>query len=396
MLEGDLTDFTLPDVLRLLAATGKTGRLTVGSDGTNGRIDLRDGRVRDVSCDTGQLAFARRLLGIGALSADAVRQLLDGRDTLPSDLEFAGALVAAGHATADALAPPFVAHVTDAAFDLLRWSDGSFRFVGVPAAGPADPLEASLAVDALLTEVAERLESWPDLLERSGARDAVVTIARPDPAGAGAADVAIGADGWALLALIDGRRDVAELAALWGQGEHAARRTLAQLRDAGVVTVGEAEQAGPLERLLAGHTELAGLERDLRPAVPGASPSVATALDASPDPALVAPSEPDASPSAASPVPPAPAVRPAPAAAAPSAPVAPPPAPRPVRALRGPRPATAPAAPPAASREAAPTTVFGTSQVRPLRTTVRRDRLRTDPTVDTELLDRLIDGVEAL
>lgn len=40
--------------------------------------------------------------------------------------------------------------------------------------------------------------------------------------------------------------------------------------------------------------------------------------------------------------------------------------------------------------------MFGTSQVRPLRTTVRRDRLRTDPTVDTELLDRLIDGVEAL
>ena len=44
-LQGSLDTFALPDVLRLLAATAKTGRLRIEGDGGRGNVWLRDGTV---------------------------------------------------------------------------------------------------------------------------------------------------------------------------------------------------------------------------------------------------------------------------------------------------------------------------------------------------------------
>ena len=44
-LQGDLDTFTLPDVLRLLAGTGKTGHLDVQNDSTTGDVWIRDGQL---------------------------------------------------------------------------------------------------------------------------------------------------------------------------------------------------------------------------------------------------------------------------------------------------------------------------------------------------------------
>src|SRR3954466_6067627 len=44
-LQGDLSSFTLPDVLRLLAGTGKSGSLEVSSPPATGEVWLREGGV---------------------------------------------------------------------------------------------------------------------------------------------------------------------------------------------------------------------------------------------------------------------------------------------------------------------------------------------------------------
>jgi hypothetical protein len=381
VLEGDLTDFTLPDVLRLLAFTGKTGRLTIEADGTCGRLDLRAGRVREVSADASRLPLARRLLGLGVLGGGALSELLEAREVLPTDLELARDVVSGGLVDAGVLAPLLVEQTTDAAFDLFRWSAGSFRFTGAPEIEDAEELEPALAIDELVEAVTERLEAWSDLVRRTGPLDAVVTIARPDGEAAGGTSVALGPEGWGLLALVDGRRTVADLVSLSGQGEYATRRILAALRDEGVVTVGEPEESGPIEQLLADHRSLADLERSLGA---GTAPRATerrrrTTLPRTPDVTLPPP---DAAPETAtspSPAVPAPAATPAPVAAT--------------------APTAAPVPVPAATRVPAATSSGLSSspgRVRQLRTTVRDERLRTDPTVDTDLVDRLIEGVEAL
>jgi hypothetical protein len=381
VLEGDLTDFTLPDVLRLLAFTGKTGRLTIEADGTCGRLDLRAGRVREVSADASRLPLARRLLGLGVLGGGALSELLEAREVLPTDLELARDVVSGGSAEAVVLAPLLVEQTTDAAFDLFRWSAGSFRFTGASEIEEAEELEPALAIDELVDAVTERLEAWSDLVQRTGPLDAVVTITRPDAEAAGGTGVALGAEGWGLLALVDGRRTVADLVSLSGQGEYATRRILASLRDAGVVTVGEAEESGPIEQLLADHRSLADLERSLGGGASTWGPERRRRTTSLRTPDVGLP-PPDAAPETAT--------SPSPAVPAPVATPAP---------VVSPALTAAPVPVPAATRVPAATSSGLSSspgRVRQLRTTVRDERLRTDPAVDADLVDRLIEGVEAL
>jgi hypothetical protein len=378
VLEGNLDDFTLPDILRLLAFTSKTGRLAIQRDGVAGRIDLFDGRVREASADADRLVIARRLLGAGLVSADDLAGVLSDRGTLPSDLELARALAEAGAAGSGTLAEVLREQTVDAVFDLLRWTEGSFRFEG----GQADPrgeevLDLAVPVDEVLTEATSRLEAWPTVAERTGAPDAIVTIARPS---GDRREVSLPPDGWSLLSLVDGRRTVAELAHLSGQGEFRTRRTLVALLDEEVVTVGETGRTGHIERLLADHDRLATLERDL-----GAAARPRPAGRAAPEPTPASP----------------------PAATNPTA------EPTPSREWSAPeRPNVSAGGGVDGRRVAAPSARPGPVTVRSeevatvagdddavdaaARAKARGGRLRTDPSVDADLVRRLIDGVESL
>jgi hypothetical protein len=372
VLEGDLTDFTLPDVLRLLAVTSKTGRLSLADGDGQGRVDLVDGRVRDASADARRLPLARRALGAGLVDGDTLRTTLADADHLPTDLELARGLVTQAGVEAGALAQLLREQTYDATFDLLRWRRGSFRFTVDPAAGrDGTVLDLALPVDELLAETTRRLESWAALEERTGASDAVVSVRGPR---GDDGEVALPPEAWALLALVDGRRTVADLVGLAGQGEQRTREVLATLLNAGVVDVGAAGGAGPVERLLRDHAALADLERTLG--------NVAVAADRSETAPTVAP---------------------------PSAPPAEPPAAPDLEfeiASEDPPAEAAPAQPPAdlapiASVSELPAPAEAVERVEPaaarqLRTRVRTDRIRTDPAIDEDLVGRLIDGVEGL
>jgi hypothetical protein len=408
VLEGNLDDFTLPDILRLLAFTSKSGRLAIHREGTAGRIDLADGRVREASADADHLSIARRLLGVGLVSVGDLEPVLQDRDELPTDLELARDLVDAGTLESGTLAEVLREQTVDAVFDLLRWTEGNFRFDGgAPDTSDGQVLDLAVPVDEVLTDATSRLEAWPAVAERTGDGDAVVTISRP----AGErAQVSLPPDGWSLLSLVDGRRTVAELARLSGQGEFRTRRTLVALLDEGVVSVGDTDGPGHVERLLAEHDRLAALETELgapaapRPASsggsgqqgpsgpdrpqPAASPATSTA--SSPADAAASPATAEAPAPTPSPTPTAPA----PAAPSASAPVAPRasasgssrPGPVTVRTEDIP-PVTAEPAPSPADAEAAEAAARGKA---------RGGRLRTDPSVDADLVRRLIDGVESL
>jgi hypothetical protein len=244
VLEGDLSDFTLPDILRLLAFTTKTGRLHIEGDRDHGRVDLVDGRVRDASADARHLRLARRLIGLGHADGDTLVSVLQGRDQLPTDLELVRELVRDNELDPGLAGGLLREQTLDAVFDLLRWERGSFRFemrMGVDTSPP----DLDLKVDDLLAEADQRLEAWPGIEERTGAGHAVVTISRPS---GGTPD--IDSDGWGLLSFVVGHRTVDDLVALSGRGQFETRRTLGSLVDVGVVTVGEAGRGGAVGPLI--------------------------------------------------------------------------------------------------------------------------------------------------
>ncbi|HEX2575492.1 MAG TPA: DUF4388 domain-containing protein [Aquihabitans sp.] len=179
-LQGDLASFALPDVLRLLAGTGKTGRLAVASRTGSGEIWVLDG------------------------------ELVGGTATTS----------------------PHAERPADVVFELLRGEGGSFVFddgeqlvEGGERSSVADALQAA---EALVAEWAEVEAVVPSM-------DASVTFA-PEIDGD---EVTLAADQWAVLAALGAGTSVRGLGAQLEVTDLVASRRVKDLVERGLVVLGE-------------------------------------------------------------------------------------------------------------------------------------------------------------
>lgn len=179
-LSGTLETFSLPDVLRLLSSTNKTGRLALDGDRGRGCLWVEDGQVVAAEADRAG----------GAGDIDGV------------------------------------------VFELLRFVEAGFEFES--GATPAEPA-APRTVDAVLAEGEQRLEEWRQI-------EAVVPSldvwARMVPEVDG--EVRVSAEQWRTLAAVGAGASGHDLADRLGQGEYEVCRQLRDLVETGMVDVEEA------------------------------------------------------------------------------------------------------------------------------------------------------------
>ncbi len=228
-LEGSLGAFSLPDVFGLLSSTRKTGALLLRGSAGSGAVYFRDGQITGATADLGRQSLARRLIGSGAVDDDAitvaVKELTEGvADGLGA------LLILSGQVDRELVVAAATEQSVDAVFELMQWPDGDFSF-HVDTTNP-DDVGVELAADRLITEAGARGETWSsvpaDLLDA----DVVLTMPVVLPQ-----DPTATRDEWALLALIDGERTLADLVDLTGCGRFAVVTTLANLFDRGLLMV---------------------------------------------------------------------------------------------------------------------------------------------------------------
>ncbi len=238
MLEGDLGDFSLPEVLQLLDFTNKSGRLRLHGPSTAGCIVLENGDLKDVSADVARVGVVRRLLGLGHVDVAPIESVLGDADDLLCDRQLLTRLVERDALDADLARDIGQAQALEEFSELLRWTQGSFRFdVDADAAAGID-LDLDLSNEDLLAAATERLAAWDDVIERIGDGGQVVTITPPVPL----REVTVPADGWNVLPFIDGRHSIDRLAELTGQGALDTRRALLELIDASLVRLDAPEE----------------------------------------------------------------------------------------------------------------------------------------------------------
>jgi hypothetical protein len=180
-LQGTLETFALPDVLRLLASTKKTGQLRL----TGGR-------------------------GSGSI-------WLDGGSIIAS--EASGAPLADG--------------ASEVVFELLRFKEGDFVFDADSLASdggpPADVEETLDAAEAML-------EEWKSIEAVVPSLSGWVTLSDELPSD----EITLDQDRWAQVVAIGGGTTVGGLGELLHLGELPASRTVKELIELGLVTLGEA------------------------------------------------------------------------------------------------------------------------------------------------------------
>jgi hypothetical protein len=266
-LEGSLDAFSLPDVFQLLSYTKKTGGLHLAHDGSDGVVFFSGGEITGASADGSRHPLARRLIGAGSVDDDALAAAV-ARVAEGEGVGLARALLEAGAVDPDVLRSAARDQAVDAVFDLLRWRDGDFAFV-LDEPNPDDVDFAAPAAE-VLGEAESRRDSWETVSRVVPSPDVVLSmpvVLSGDPT--------VSRDEWALLALIDGRRTVAELVDLAGCGQYAVVSALARLVERSLLTVSDAagDHAGVVARRQA---LLAPLELTFVPVVAPPEPAAVT------------------------------------------------------------------------------------------------------------------------
>jgi hypothetical protein len=228
-LEGSLDAFSLPDVFQLLSFTKKSGGLHLAHDGSDGVVFFAGGQISGASADSSRQSLARRLVGSGTLTDEALAHAVE----VALSGEGAGvvrALLDQGAVDRELLRVAAGDQSVDAVFDLLRWQNGDFAFV-MDEANP-DDVGVSMSVEAVLADAEARRAAWESVSQVVPSPQAVLAMPVVLPA-----DPQVSREEWSLLALVDGRRTVTELVDLTGSGQYAVVSTLAALVTRGLLEV---------------------------------------------------------------------------------------------------------------------------------------------------------------
>ena len=230
---GDLESFSLADVFQKVQSNRDTGRLLVDDGKGPFHVFFQEGRVRGVSPAAGPDAFLTGVLSRrGGLDETALRKA----EKRAKDGGVVSGAVRAGLLTEDGAKDLLAFYCSERLFDLLALDKGKFAFE--EGAEPLERLDAdqkAFGVDLdpgkILFEGARRADEWKRIKKRiiSAGEIFVPNEKKKDAASPEDQDEA------AVLALLDGRRAVSDVTAVYPGSRFAVCRAMAALLDRSLV-----------------------------------------------------------------------------------------------------------------------------------------------------------------
>jgi len=184
--QGSLRELPLPDVIQLVAVSGKTGSFSLKNAAESGRIFLRRGQIV--------------------------------------------------HATAGSLIGE------QAVYELARWSQGDFNFT--PDA-ETEIVSIEKSNTNLLMEAARQIDEWKILSKKIGSTRMIPVFAPQ----ASRVSVSFTPPEWAVITKVDERRSIDEIAAGLGLGAFEVCKVIYGLLTSGVLALHEDLRHLPLDRL---------------------------------------------------------------------------------------------------------------------------------------------------
>ncbi|MDZ4169869.1 MAG: DUF4388 domain-containing protein [Coriobacteriia bacterium] len=244
-LEGNLKDFSLSDMFRLLQTGSKTGTLHIDRSSAHGIVCFRDGQVYHANSTGSSEAVGKRLVRAGVVSEKQLRQaqgLMKIQKRDKAERKLGQILVDEGYLEAEVLESFVRDTVSDALFDLMRWEDGELRFEPDETVAAAD-LGITVPVDGALTDAAKRLELWNRICEKIPSLDTRFSMSGTP--GGKSGEIHLKPREWMLLCYLHGSRSVRELVELTGYSDFDTAKILYGMYAGGLI-----EKVGPAgERL---------------------------------------------------------------------------------------------------------------------------------------------------
>jgi tetratricopeptide (TPR) repeat protein len=227
-IKGSLKEASLPDVLQLLSMGLKTGCLSVTHRNNFGSIFFEKGRICYASIVNRRDRLGDILVKSGKLRQDqldaAIAEQARDRDERLGDI-----LVRQGVITREQLHEQVRVQIEEAVYFLFTWMQGTFNFEADVKPEQQDFL-VSISPDALLLEGARRVDEWSLIEKKIPTFDIVFDLDRKRLTDSGAA---LTSEQEVVVRLVDGRRDVQQIAEESGLVEFEVGKALYGLVTAG-------------------------------------------------------------------------------------------------------------------------------------------------------------------
>lgn len=180
-LNGQLRDFSLPDVLQFILQQRKSGRLLLNHRGVRAEVGISRGNISHVEVDGRSVETILRdwLLAVGRLSHDEYI----GIENLSNQMErsILETLVAKKFISAEERAEWVQLVAEDLVCELFHWADGNYEFnTELPATGLRG-IGLNLSTEMVTMEGMRRLDEWPRLRERLSGSGIQVTLSAAPP-----------------------------------------------------------------------------------------------------------------------------------------------------------------------------------------------------------------------
>ena len=219
MLNGSLDTVALPDVLRLIASSGKSGLIRVDNASPSGRIFIVDGRIAfattrnedDPIDDLLHMEYRADYVG-----SPEDRRVVDLNDLLESNPEAFNRFLEQ--------------MVVEVMSRMLRVNEGQFRFdVDIRS---RREISHSFAVEDMISQASTRSDAWARIFDVVPSASALFRMA---PRLNEAEEVVLGTRDWALLATTGAATSINEIAQKLKIFEFAAAKKVAELAERNLI-----------------------------------------------------------------------------------------------------------------------------------------------------------------
>ena len=212
ILEGNLACFEVPDLLTFLNLGRRTGALVMERPDYETKLFLREGRPVFATSTSEQLRFGAMLVKMGKVSEDTMERIAGKL----RGARIGQALLHEKILTEDELAILLKVQVSEVIFDTFEWHDGEFTFYDrVPP--PATAVTLDMDVQNLIIEGVRRIDDRERVAAAFPDRTLVVeAVTNPQRV---RQSVTLMPEEWQVYFVVDGRRTIAEILRLVGNGD---------------------------------------------------------------------------------------------------------------------------------------------------------------------------------
>jgi hypothetical protein len=232
LMEGDLSAISLPDVLSFVSMIRQTGKLVLRRGDLERTIVWREGEIVFATSNSHEHSLGQFLLRNGKITREQYE--LSNRRVTPV-LRHGKVLVMMGAISPKDLWWGVKQQVLDIIYSLFSWKEGTFHFSELAEGASSERITLSINTSSVIMEGIRRVDEATLINERIPDLDAAVRRA------AGASEqfeaVELTDSERRVIAAIDGRRTVRELAGLSDLTEFEVKRLLFQLLAARLVDV---------------------------------------------------------------------------------------------------------------------------------------------------------------